>query len=186
MSKLPDYSLGSKPETLIVAFYLSQCPDSQGRTIEEIWSWDYQRLEYTHDYIQWLFPLKQKSRFNPTAPILNEAAIQSFRTNEQLRIRLRQSLEVMLHFYGLQVNESGSADIEIIKSDEYRERKNVWLNPGNHNYLRLTRILTSLKLLGLENHAKSLFKCLSQLYEEESRCIGSSSYGFWKNAASNE
>lgn len=182
MMKFPDSQLSSNPEVIIVAFYLSQRPDSRGRRIEEIWLWDYQRLEDTHDYIQWLFPLEQKSRFNPAAPVLNKAAIQSFRTNEQLRIRLRQSLEVMLRFYGLQFHESGSTDIEISQSDEYQERKKVWLNPRNHNYLRLTRILTSLKLLGLENHAQALFKCLSQIYEEEGNCIGSETYAFWKNA----
>jgi hypothetical protein len=48
----------------ILTFYQGQSPDSSGRMIETIWSWDYQKLEYTHDYIQWLFPLKEKSRFN--------------------------------------------------------------------------------------------------------------------------
>jgi hypothetical protein len=69
MTKLPDNSLDIKPEEVIVAFYLNQRPDSQGRMIEDIWLWDSHRLEYTHDYIQWLFPLKQKSRFNPDAPL---------------------------------------------------------------------------------------------------------------------
>lgn len=184
MTKLPEKPLGNKPETVIVAFYLGQRPDSEGRMIEDIWSWDYQKLEYTHDYIQWLFPLKQKSRFNPDAPVLNDEVIQAFRTNEQLRVRLKKSLEVMLTFYGLRSNEPGNADIEIAKSDEYRERKTVWLNRGNHNYLRLTRILSSLRLLGLEPYAKALFKSLDQLYSEESQSIGSQTYAFWKNAAS--
>lgn len=75
MTKLPDNSLYNKPEPIIVAFYRNQRPDSQRRMIEDIWLWDYQKLEYTHDYIQWLFPLQQKSRFNPDAPLLNDQAI---------------------------------------------------------------------------------------------------------------
>jgi hypothetical protein len=71
----------------IFAFYQGR-PDSSGRTLEDIWLWDYQKLEYTHDYIQWLFPLKEKSRFNRNAPILNDEVIQAFRTDEQLRLRL--------------------------------------------------------------------------------------------------
>lgn len=167
----------------IFAFYQGQSPDSSGRMIENIWLWDYQKLEYTHDYIQWLFPLKEKSRFNQNAPVLNDEVIQSFRTNENLRLRLKKSLEVMLHFYGLQCNELGNTDIEITKSREYQERKLNWISKGNHNYLRLTRILTCLRLLGLEKYAQALFQCLNQIYLEESQNIGSETYAYWQSAA---
>ena len=181
MTKLPPNELINKPIEVIVAFYLSQRPDSSGRMIEDIWLWDYQKLEYTHDYIQWLFPLKQKSRFNAHAPTLNHEFIQAFMTNQELQIRLAKSLKVMLTFYGLQCFE-GNFDVKITKSDEHEERKNDWISIGNHNYVRLTRILTSLRMLGLSNYAQALFKCLEQIYQEESKSIGSKTYAFWKNA----
>lgn len=58
-----------------MAFYLGKEADSQGRTIEEIWEWDHEDLEDTHDYIQWLFPLQERSAFNPDAPVLTPEAI---------------------------------------------------------------------------------------------------------------
>lgn len=182
MTKLPPNELINQGSEVIVAFYLSQRPDSSGRMIEDIWSWDYQKLEYTHDYIQWLFPLKEKSRFNLNVPVLNDEVIRSFRTNERLKIRLSESLKVMLGFYGLQCNEHGIADIEITKSDEYQERKSNWVEQKNHNYLRITRILTSLSLLGLENYAQAFLKCLNKIYPEESKNIGSETYAYWKSA----
>ncbi|MEG4327197.1 hypothetical protein QUB37_26400 [Microcoleus sp. AT3-A2] len=42
----------STTQNKILAFYLGQQPDSQGRAIEDIWSWDYQKLESVHNYIQ--------------------------------------------------------------------------------------------------------------------------------------
>ena len=172
----------NEPLEVIVAFYLSQRPDSSGRMIEDIWSWDYQKLEYTHDYIQWLFPLKEKSRFNLNAPVLNDEVIRSFTMNEQLRMRLSKSLKVMLGFYGLQSKEHELADIEITKADQYQERKLDWIEQKNHNYLRITRILTSLSILGLEKYAQAFFKCLSEIYNEESKNIGSETYAYWKSA----
>jgi hypothetical protein len=166
----------------ILAFYQGQSPDSSGRMIEDIWSWDYQRLEYTHDYIQWLFPLKEKSQFNRKAPILNDEVIQAFRADEPLQLRVLRSLTVMLGFYGLQYNELGNTNIEITKSDEYGERKQNWIEEANHNYLRITRILTSLRILGLEKYAQAFFKCLNQIYSEESNKIGSKTYAYWKRA----
>ena len=150
--------------------------------IEDIWSWNYQKLEYTHNYIQWLFPLKEKSRFNQNAPVLNDEVIEAFRTNEQLRIHLLQSFKVMLRFYGLQCDDRESVDIEITKSNEYKERKINWIEQGNHNFLRITRILNSLSILGLGNYAQAFLKCLNQIYSEESISIGSTTYSYWKNA----
>jgi len=43
----------------------------------------------------------------------------------------------------------------------------VWLSPGNHNYLRITRILRSLTLLGLEAEAKAFLDCLAEIYKSE-------------------
>ena len=182
MTKLHPAEKPHKPLEAIVAFYLNQRPNSSGRMIEDIWAWDYQKLEYTHDYIQWLFPLKQKSRFNLNAPVLNDDVIEAFRTNEHLKNRLGKSLKVMLSFYGLQCNELGSTDIKITKSDQYQQRKQNWVVQGNHNYLRLTRILTSLSILGLKNYAHALLDCLNQIYLEESKNIGSETYAYWNSA----
>jgi hypothetical protein len=166
----------------LIAFYLGEFPDSEGRMLEQIWAWDYMRLEYVHNYIQWLFPLKQRSHFNPRAPVLDDEVIAAFRENKQLKAHLLKSFKVMLKFYGLQCNEGANAGIEVAKSDEYQQRKPVWLNPHNHNYLRITRILTSLRLLGLEPYAQAFFKCLDQIYAEEKRNIGAETYAYWKSA----
>src|SRR5262245_4888856 len=163
---------------MLVAFYLGEFPDIEGRMIETIWAWDYQRLEYTHNYIQWLFPMKQRSQFNPRAPILDDETIERFKRHPQLKAHLLQSFKVMLKFYGLQCSREEDSEVEITKSGEYLERKQNWLNPVNHNYLRITRILTSLSLLGLSNYAQALFKCLDQIYQEESRQIGRETYQF--------
>jgi hypothetical protein len=169
---------------MLVAFYLGEFPDIEGRLIETIWAWDYQRLEYTHNYIQWLFPMKQRSHFNPRAPVLDDETIEQFKRHPQLKTHLLQSFKVMLKFYGLQSFEEASK-IEITKSAEYSERKQNWLHPGNHNYLRITRILTSLNLLGLGLYAQAFFKCLDQIYQEERSQIGPETYQFWKNAGEN-
>ena len=37
-------------QDIIILFYLGLSPDHKGRKIEEIWEWDHDRLEYTHNY----------------------------------------------------------------------------------------------------------------------------------------
>ena len=71
----------------------------------------------------------------------------------------------MMSFYGLEVR-SGER-VTITRAPNFATRSTVWLSPGNHNHLRLTRILKCLNLLGLEAEAKALFACLSEIYEDE-------------------
>jgi hypothetical protein len=169
----------------IVNFYLGADPDSQGRQIQQVWSWDYSELEYVHDYIQWLFPLTEASNFNRRAPILTESDIEQFRKSDKLKSNLLTSFKVMLQFYGLQCLENDNNlgnKLNIIPSETFETRKQEWLNRGNHNHLRITRILKSLKLLGLEEYAQAFFQCLEQIYNLEKDNIDPRSYQYWKNA----
>lgn len=174
--------MNSNNQDILVQFYLGLSPDAHGRKIEDIWQWAHDRLEYTHDYIQWLFPMVEKSNFNRNAPTLNPATIETFRKTPELKQRLHRSLLLMLDFYGLKLEAKPPQSIKIIRGENYQQRKKNWVDWRDHNYLRLTRILTSLRLLGLENEAKALFQCLDEIYQEEKDKIGSETYRYWKNA----
>ncbi|BAU10115.1 opioid growth factor receptor [Leptolyngbya sp. NIES-3755] len=162
---------------LLVSFYLGEQRDIEGRTIEEIWAWDFEELECVHDYIQWLFPLAERSAFNSNAPIVTSEMIEAFQSNPQLRENLVRSLRVMLRFYGLQENGG-----EITRLEDYSIRKSEWVDRFNHNYLRITRILKCLMTFGLEQYAQSFYRCLEQIYREESDRIGSETFHYWTNA----
>jgi hypothetical protein len=67
-------------------------------------------------------------------------------------------------------------------SEEFTERAKRWLNSNNHNYLRITRILRSLTLLGLAAEAKEFFAALQRVYLTNTEKIGSYTYNYWRNA----
>ncbi|MBD2388514.1 opioid growth factor receptor-related protein [Cylindrospermum sp. FACHB-282] len=166
----------------ILQFYSKKSSDVRGRMIEQIWQQDHEWLEKTHDYIQWLFPLTEKSRFNPHAPILTEEDIQAFRNREDLRTHLTKSLKLMLDFYGLSCSEMEGAKVEITLSQSFSQRKQVWVHWGNHNHMRITRILKCLRLLGLEIYAQAFFKCLQQIYILEKGEITKLTLSHWQEA----
>jgi hypothetical protein len=58
-------------KTHLLRFYAGTGPDDRGRFLREIHQWPDDELEHTHDYIQWLFPLAERSGFNPEAPTLD-------------------------------------------------------------------------------------------------------------------
>ena len=166
----------------LVAFYRDGAPDDEGRTLAEILAWDDDRLEAVHSFIQWLFPLPEPSGANPSAPILGTTTIITFRSSVAMQQRLRQAFDRMLRFYGFALTQ-GPTGIVIDRSPNFADRSRNWLSPGNHNHLRLTRILRSTFLLGLEGESKALFHTLNALYREYPDRIPARTHAYWSSAA---
>jgi hypothetical protein len=163
----------------LINFYFGKASDDAGRTIDDIWRFSFSELEEVHDYIQWLFPLKTRSAFNPDAPTLKSDTITGFHADSSLRDRVRRSLEVMLTFYGLQLDRSDPTNPVIRKSASFATRSISWLQPYDHNHLRLTRILTSLRLLGLPELSSALNRCLQEIVRENPGRVTAETIGFW-------
>jgi opioid growth factor receptor-like protein len=168
----------------VVAFYSGDLDDS-GRTLEEIWAWSDEELELVHDYIQWIFPTVQTSAVNPSAPLVTHETVRAFRTEGALRARLKRSLDRMLTFYGLRREAASNGDVHIeIDAARFPERSLNWLCRGDHNHLRLTRIMQSLSALGLPDEARALQRCLlGDIYAGPGRAsITDGTYEFWLTA----
>ncbi len=142
----------------LVEFYSGRAPDHAGRFVAQIQQWPDERLEAVHDFIQWLFPLAEPSPVNPLAPVLDRETIEAFAAQPELRQNLRLSFLRMLRFYGLEM-QSGPP-LRIQPAANFDERAANWLHPGNHNHLRITRILKSLALLGLKEESGAFLECL--------------------------
>ncbi len=56
----------------IEKFYMEDCPNTAGYTLEYILGQSDSWLEQKHDYIQWLFPTAKSSCFNPKAPVISQ------------------------------------------------------------------------------------------------------------------
>jgi len=141
----------------ILDFYRLEMPDSEGRMLEQYWRWDQERVEQTHDFIQWMFPLEEQSAFNPDAPLLTKDDEAAFRREPQLRSSLRRSLGFFLNFLGLAIAPDG----RVSPNENFHQRIALWRRP-NHNWLRITRMLKSLRLLGCEDEARAVWKCLKK------------------------
>jgi Opioid growth factor receptor (OGFr) conserved region len=164
----------------LVEFYSGRAPDHAGRFVGQIQQWPDERLEAVHDFIQWLFPLAEPSPVNPLAPVLDRETIEAFSTQPELRRSPRLSFLRMLRFYGLEVR-SGKP-LRVQPAANFDQRGANWLHPGNHNHLRITRILKSMALLGLREEAGALLECLETIYSQHPGKISAVSLRFWRAA----
>jgi len=100
--------------------------DFKNRSVREILAKDDDWLESTHDYIQWLFPLDVKSFSNRNAPVLMIDDILRISESELAQKHIQASVKRMKEFW--------------VTNDH-------WIRRYNHNHLRLTRVIKSLRLL---------------------------------------
>jgi hypothetical protein len=161
----------------LLNFYRLEGRDTEGRTLDEVWRWTDEEFEQCHDFIQWMFPLDEPSAFNPDAPLVSAKDRAAFREEPQLQAAMRQSLAVFLAFLGLEIADDGQVD----RGKNFERRLAVWKHP-NHNWLRITRTLKSLQLLGFRNEAGALWGCLKRLHETEG-FVSEDSFQSWRDAA---
>jgi hypothetical protein len=146
----------------ILAFFEGVDTDQSGRTIQEVLAMDDYALENEHDYVQWLFPSPEISDANPGAPVVEEETVRAFAARSDLRGTLLRGLHVMLTFYGLELVEQGD-ELEVREGPDFEEKSFTWLIPVDHNHLRISRILLSLRTLNCQPHATALLAYLELL-----------------------
>lgn len=174
------YNSASTP---LCQFYRGEETDTEGRMIQDVWDYNLEQKENQHDYIQWLFPTKNLSDFNFNAPLLTSQDIQAFKNDPLLKKNLKRSFVEMMHFYGFEYQENTN---KVIRASNFNERIKVWLNPNNHNYYRITRILDCLNTIGMENEKNAFYEALVKLNDDfGSRIVVNDipSFPYWQNAA---
>ena len=128
----------------IVDFLAGRGGDARGRTLDQILTWDDAELERRHDFIQWLFPLTEPSAAVPGSPVLSQAQVQAIRADPAARRNLDRSAARMLAFYAATTH---------------------WRGPADHNHLRITRIIRSLRLLAGDQAADAFRQVILHLAE---------------------
>ena len=147
--------------TEIVGFLEGGTPDYRGRILAMLLQQTDQQAERTHDYIQWLFPLDEPSRSINGVPVLTELEIDEIRQSSLAQINLAKSARWFLGFL---------------------ERNDHWITKYNHNHLRITRIIKSLRLLASDEAADEFRDKVLALAGDNLNLVDQKARGFWRSA----
>ncbi|TNC15921.1 hypothetical protein FF100_01250 [Methylobacterium terricola] len=147
----------------IHAFLAGHGRDGRGRSLAEVLAFDDDRIEGVHDFIQWLFPLRDASRAVPGAPVLGAAEAEAIRADPTARAGLLAARDRMLRFYSA---------------------TDGWLTAFDHNHLRITRILTALRDLAGLDEARAFHADILTLNEAAGSPVNPGSLEYWRRAVS--
>lgn len=145
----------------IHAFLAGHGRDGRGRSLAEVLAFDDDRIEGVHDFIQWLFPLAEASRAVPGAPVLRTAEADAIRRDRLAQAGLLAARNRMMRFY---VQTHG------------------WRTAYDHNHLRITRILTSLRDLAGPDEAKAFYEDILSLNRLAGSPVNPGSLEYWRKA----
>ena len=158
-------------DNFFINFFQNEISNIDGLKYEDILKYNDEQLEDKHDYIQYLFPLPIKSKFNPKAPVIGQIFIDEAINNIKIRKNIIKAFLRMIDFYGFNY---------IVKPFDLVDRgeEKHWLTKNNHNYLRITRILKFLMLVKMEVLAYTFFEHLCNLVNTGK--IDENSFNIWK------
>ena len=147
----------------LVDFLSGISPDHQGRYLRDIWDFDDKAIEQTHDFIQWMFPLTEKSMSVPGVPTLSVEDIEAIRTSEFARSNLEKSAQWYLGFL---------------------QRNDHWIKSYDHNHLRITRVIKALNLLLSQRVALTLLNSVLEVAGDKVNSVSQDAIRFWRAAVS--
>jgi hypothetical protein len=145
----------------IVTFLEGSAPDARGRYIGAIYLLDDQEVENIHDFIQWIFPLQKVSQAVPGAPVLSEEDVQDIRASSKAQANLDISVDWYLGFL---------------------QRNRHWITKYDHNHLRITRVIKSIRLLVGDNEAEKFRRRVFEILGDDRSEIDLKAVSFWMDA----
>lgn len=145
----------------IVSFLQGEKRNSSGWLLSDIWKFTDSEIENTHIFIQWVFPTSEVSRATPGSPVLDEDQIAQINKNDRAKQNLSKSADWYFNFL---------------------RRNSFWRKPHDHNHLRITRLLKSLRLLCGDDEADYYKEQLWQLLGADISIIPSKTIDYWEDA----
>ena len=145
----------------IVGFLEGKTPDHRGRLLSMLWKQTDDDAENNHDYIQWMFPLDEPSQAVYVAPVLDDSDIDEIRENQLVTENLEESARWFLGFL---------------------ERNDHWIVNYDHNHLRITRAIKSLRLLTSDQAADEFRDKVIALAGDNLNLVDREARDFWASA----
>lgn len=146
---------------VILEFLEGDGVDHRGRKVSDILAFTHEDLECDHEFIQWLFPLLEPSQMVPSAPCLEEQYITLIKSSITAQVSLENGLLLMSGFY---------------------RATRHWLQEGDHNHRRITRIIKSTDMLLRPSAALSFYTNILSIFASNYLDAPVEARRMWKNA----
>jgi hypothetical protein len=142
-----------------IDFYCNRATNIDGDSYQDLLKFSDYQLEDSHTAFGWLFPLTEATSLSSKHPVLTKSDVN----------RLLDDADAMHNF-----------------RDAYRAVIRYFNNPnwvyGQHNHLRITRVIRCFRIFGMYWQADAVYKLAKKFYEKYPTEIGTRTLEFWDRA----
>ena len=149
----------------LVEFLSGEGDDPNGRHITNFVAATDDELENTHDLFQWVFPLQEPSKATPRSPILSKEDLEIIRGNREVNREVTISLNHACNRYL-----------------RFLDTRRSWLTHHDHNHLRITRIIKSLRLIMGDRWAERFKMQVLEIAGKDISDVGEIAKRHWSDA----
>lgn len=152
--------------------------DGRLMLVDDVLKFDLDQIEECHNFIQWLFPLTEKSAFNPEAPVIHAEDYDILIEMDSVTDKVYEGFGMMMEFFNVDMEsfKVGTYTLDRFIPNYILGSEQDLLKDKSHHDLRLTRIITSMASFGFTEEAYMLLNFLETFYPERD------SIPYWRNA----
>lgn len=161
----------------LMKFFRNEEPNSEGCKLEDILQYSFSKMECQHNFIQWIFPTKERSQYNSTAPLIIDSFKNEFQDDPLAKRYFCESCQLYLNHIGFSCVRG-----DIVCSPN----PFIFYQLPSHNLLRITRVLNSLNQIGNTECSGKLYKALITEVERHPLKVNQTTVDFWKMTQSEE
>ena len=154
-------SQSADQENGVLGFLNGTAADIHGRKFDDVIAFSDEQIEHTHNFIQWLFPLSEPSLSVPGSPCLSDADVTAIRNS---RAAIENLIKAADWFF------------------DFLVRNQHWVKNYDHNHLRITRVIKSLRLLVGDENAHQFQEEVTKVVGDRISTIDPKARQFWKMA----
>lgn len=129
-----------------------------GRTFHQVLYLSDQELEDNCDWVQWMFPLPEPSKMQPSSPVATQDDFNTIAESPVLKMRVLAALGRYITFL---------------------DRTQRWRRGTDHNHLRITRVIRCLCFCGLNDTA---FEFCEYVKFIAGKTVGKQTIWYWEEA----
>lgn len=142
-------------------FLLNKSKDHNGRKLMDIVKFSDSEIESTHDFIQLIFPLDEPSNLSSNIYFIDSKLhLKNLQKNDLVKNKLIELSNWFINFL---------------------KRQNHWMVNYNHNHLRITRMIKSIRLIVGDKEANDIYNKIINIKDIKKK-VGKKSLEYWKNA----
>lgn len=129
-------------KSALLRFVQGEGTDALGQMFHHYIDQDNKWWERSHKHIQWAFPLPEPSRAQPASPVATPVFYETVKEIKAYQGRMKTMTNRFLQFL---------------------DQTTAWHRKGDHNHLRITRVIRCLTLCGLTDLAEKVYNTCAEV-----------------------